>query len=227
MQPIYVRFLSMNKIYKVLNMKYFILNAFFILIFSALHAQQVREENIKFDGKKRPGIVAEIPYPPEVVENAFRDRMGKEGYKGTPSRGWTIYKGVKLKSLGDERVDVYVNIERKSRREKDVSEVQLLLSKGYDNFIEKSGGREFIEEVHPVAEAMALELEIKSQEDALKKSQRKFDDLVTDSLDLEKKKKKLEDGLVENSRKQSEQKEDIQKQQAILEELRSRRKAKA
>jgi hypothetical protein len=208
-------------------MKYFILSSLFYLIFITGTAQQVREENIKFDGKKGPGIVAEIPYPPDVVENAFKDRMAREGYKGTPSRGWTIYKGVKLKSLGDERVDVYVNIERKSRREKDVSEVQLLLSKGYDNFVEKSGGREFIDEVHPVAEAMALELEIKNQEETLKKSQRKFDDLVTDSLELEKKKKKLEEALVDNSRKQGEQKEDIKKQQAILEELRSRRKAKA
>ena len=208
-------------------MKYFLLTSFFALAISVVFAQKVREENIKFDGKQRPGIVAEIPYPPEVVENAFRDRMGKEGYKGTPSRGWTIYKGVKLKSLGDDRVDVYVNVERKSRREKDVSEVKILLSRGYDNFLDKSNGHEFIDEVHPVAEAMALELEIKNQEEALKKSQRKFDDLVTDSLDLDKKKKKLEDALVENSRKQSEQKEDIQKQQAILEELRSRRKAKA
>src|SRR4030095_9806377 len=147
-------------------MKKFILTSNLVLYVFVLHAQQVREENIKFDGKKHPGIVAEIPYPPEVVENAFKDRMAKEGYKGTPSRGGTICKGVKLKSLGDERVDVYVNVERKSRREKDVSEVQLLVAKGYDNFLDKSGGQKFIDEVHPVAEAMALELDIKNQEDA-------------------------------------------------------------
>ncbi len=208
-------------------MKYYLLTSFFTLIVSILLAQQVREENIKFDGKQHPGLVAEIPYPPGVVEDAIRDKMGKEGYKSTPSRGWTIYKGVRLKSLGDDRVDVYVNVERKSRREKDVSEVKILLSRGYDNFVEKSGGHEFVADIHPVAEAMALELEIKNQQEMLKKSQKKFDDLVTDSLDLDKRKKKLEEGLLENSRKQSEQKEDIQKQQAILEELRSRRKEKA
>ena len=202
----------------------------FLIAGSIANAQNVREENIKFDGKQRPGIVAIIPFPPDVVENAISEKMGKEGYKGSSSRGWTVYKGVKLKSLGDDRVDVYVKIDRKSRKESDVSEVQILVAKGYDNFAEGksaeiAGGIAFIDDISPMAESMNLEIQIRKQEEALKTSQKKFDNLVTDSLDLDKKKKKLDESLLDNSRKQGEQKKEIERQQAILDELKSRRKA--
>ena len=197
---------------------------FFFFCFSQAH-----EASIRFDGKDRPGVIVNIPYPTDVVENAINERFAKEGYKGNTSKGWTVYRNVKLKSLGDDALDVYVKVERKSRQEKDVSEVSIIVARGYSNFVEsgsnvlKSSGI-FVADVEPLAASMNLELDIKAQDEILKKSQKKYNELVTDSLDLDRKKKKLEDGLVENSKKQGEQRDDIIKQQAILDQLKARRK---
>ena len=190
---------------------------------------QAHEAFIRFDEKYRSGVIVNIPYPTDVVENAINERFAKEGYKGNTSKGWTVYRNVKLKSLGDDALDVYVKVERKSRQEKDVSEVSIIVARGYSNFVEsgsnvlKSSGI-FVADVEPLAASMNLELDIKAQDEILKKSQKKYNELVTDSLDLDRKKKKLEDGLVENSKKQGEQRDDIIKQQAILDQLKARRK---
>ncbi|PWU03874.1 MAG: hypothetical protein C5B52_02625 [Bacteroidetes bacterium] len=207
--------------------KILLLPAFMAIYFTAL--AQAHEATIRFDGKDRPGVILNIPYPPDVVENAINEKFGKEGYKGNNSHGWTVYRNVKLKSLGDDALDVYVKIERKSRQEKDVSEVSIIVARGYSNFVEsgsdvlKSSGV-FVANVEPLAASMNLEMEIRAQDEILKKSQKKLNDLVSDSLDLDRKKKHLEDGLVENSKKQGEQRDDIIKQQAILDQLKARRK---
>ena len=207
--------------------KILILPVFLFLYLASF--SQAHEASIRFDGKDRPGVIVNIPYPTDVVENAINERFAKEGYKGNTSKGWTVYRNVKLKSLGDDALDVYVKVERKSRQEKDVSEVSIIVARGYSNFVEsgsnvlKSSGI-FVADVEPLAASMNLELDIKAQDEILKKSQKKYNELVTDSLDLDRKKKKLEDGLVENSKKQGEQRDDIIKQQAILDQLKARRK---
>jgi hypothetical protein len=201
-----------------------------LLVFALNASPQAHEGSTRYDGKDRADIVLLIPYPSDVVENAINEKLAREGFKGTTTRGWNIFRNVQIKSVAEQSLDLYVKVDRKSRQEKDVSEVMVMVSLGYSNFVEagnsilRSAG-DYIAGVEPRAAAIYLDLNIKSQEDILKKSQKKLDDLVSDSLDLERKKKKLEDNLVDNSRKQGQQRDDITKQQSILEQLRGRRKA--
>ena len=201
-----------------------------ILLFFALNAApQAHEGSTRYDGKDRADIVILIPYPSNVVEDAINEKLSREGFKGSTTRGWTIFRNMQIKSIGDQALDLYIKVDRKSRQEKDVSEVLVMVSLGYSNFVESGNSilrnaGEYIAGVEPAAAAKYLELNINSQEEILKKSQKKLEDLVSDSLDLEKKKKKLEDNLAENSRKQGQQRDDITKQQGILEQLRGRRK---
>jgi hypothetical protein len=72
--------------------------------------------------------------------------------------------------------------------------------------------------------AFDLELQIKEQEEINKKANKKLADLMDDSTNLQKKKLKLEQDIVENSKRQEQQRAEIEKQKQIFEKLAARRK---
>ena len=57
------------------------------------------------------------------------------GYSGKDSKGFTVYKGVRLKALGDASYALYFMVDRKSRKDKENSTITMLISSGYDKFL--------------------------------------------------------------------------------------------
>ena len=107
----------------------------------------------------------------------------------------------------------------------------MLISSGYEKFIGESdnpelyeNARKFLNQQTSISAAHDLELQIKDQEEVLKKEDKKLTSLVTDSVNLQKKKTKLDLDIEENSKKQELQKAEIEKQKLIFEKLAARRK---
>src|SRR6478736_9376580 len=78
------------------------------------------EVKVKFIDKEKKAASFEIPYPTEIVEKAIEERMAAKGSRPEKMRGYTLYRGVDVKQLG-ERADLYFKVERKSRKDKNVS----------------------------------------------------------------------------------------------------------
>ena len=106
-----------------------------ILFFNAAASSQARYAFIDFKDAQKPAVVNDFSYQENIVSKAIQDKMQKLGYKGKDSKGFTMYKNATISELGSGLFDVYFKVDRKSRKEKDVTTVTMLLSKGNENFI--------------------------------------------------------------------------------------------
>jgi hypothetical protein len=196
-----------------------------------LSLAQARYTTTEFQKVMRPAIVADIPFPEKTISNAIEDKMSKSGYKGKSVKGFTMYPGVHLNELGSGNYDMYFMIDRVSRKDKGNSTVTLMLSKGFDAFVSDSSdvtviesAKTYLNNLRDMVAAYDLELQIAEQDDVIKKADKKYNSLMDDGTDLQKKKRKIEEQIVENTAAQAAQKTETEKQRQVLETLKAKRK---
>lgn len=202
---------------------------FVFLIPSTFLFAQVSDGEIEFNGSKRSVKKMEINNEPEIVEQAIKNKMAKSGYKPKESKGWLIFKDVDDREISDERCDLHVKVERKSRKEKEVSVVHFFISKPNDQATpallagSMLAAEGFHGQINSHSTAHKLEKDIEAQEEAAKKAEKKYDDLVKEQASLEKKIKGLQSDLESNKQKQQSQSQEVENQRKILEQLKSKR----
>jgi hypothetical protein len=214
----------MKKILPILLLSFFLKPAF---------SQEIVEGKVDYQKKEQAALMVELPYPPGVVEDAIKDYLNKRGLKSNSSRGYNLFKGTRLDSLGGEDHDLYFKVERKSRKEKDASVVYVFVTKPNENPADRlqgetsglSSARSFLTRMMPSVDAYNLEVEIGGQESEIKKAEKKYDKLVDDGNDMQKRLKKLQENIEDNKKDVEKQKQEIEKQKGILENMKSKRKS--
>lgn len=192
---------------------------------------QSRTATVEYQKVNRQAVVAEIPFPEKTIRDAIDNKMEQMGYKGKDSKGFTVYKGVRMPELGSDSYDLYFMADRKSRKEKENSTLTLMITKGFDSFVSDStdarvmnNAKNYLDSIRNMIAAYDLEQQIIAQEDAVKKADKKYNNLVDDGVSLEKKKKNIEKDIEDNKKDQANQQAEIEKQKQILETLRGKRK---
>lgn len=209
-----------------------ILYTFITLLFlNATAYSQARYAFIDFKDAQKPAIVNDFSYPESIVTKALQDKMQKLGYKGKDSKGFITYRNVTITELGTTAFDVYFKIDRKSRKEKDITSVTMLLSRGNENFVTEAddaqainNAKYFLDNLIPNVQAFDLQKQISDQEDVVKKAEKKYKNLQDNGDDLQKRKRKIEQQIEENNKDQKDQQSEIQKQKQILDALQAKRK---
>jgi hypothetical protein len=178
-----------------------------------------------------PCLQIEIPFPQKTVDKAIEDKMSKLGYNDKSDKDYTLYKEVHLAELGNGTYDLYFESDRKSRGEKDITILTFLISSGYAKFISDTSdatvtdnAKQFLNNLIATVTAYDLEQQISTQQDIIKKADKKLSGLIDDGEDLAKKKKKLEDEINDNSKDQTDQQAELARQKQILTTLISERK---
>lgn len=179
----------------------------------------------------RQAIFSEVPFGEKVTEAAIRDSLEKLGYKPKESKGFMVYRGVKLSSLSNEPLDIYISVERKSRKEKEISVITMLLARGEDNFVTQGvdpgiieNGKSFLNGFTNYIDSYNLEQQIAEMEEIRITNEKKTASLTSDAEDLQKKKKKIEKEIEDNIKEQADHKEASEKILQSLEALKSKRK---
>ena len=127
-------------------------------------------------------------------------------------------------------MDYIIKIEQKSRREKDINSLYLIINKDASNAIstfssgELSRAKDFLNDLLPDVEAANLELQIRDQEEIIVKSEKKLRTLRDNQKDMENKISKLEDDLKTNDRDQKNTETDIDNQRKALDALKGKRR---
>lgn len=211
-------------------MKQRILMVIIAALFAVPAFSQAYESNITYNKKKQKAISIDYTYPQEAVQNAIVQKIEKLGHIGkeekgmfNKDKGFIVFKDAFITDISEERMDYILKIERKSRRDKDETTLYLVLNKGGEDAVPAMSAHDvgrakvFLNNLLPEIEEANLELQIKSQDDAVVKSEKKFKDLQDQKADLEKKlQKNAED--IENQQKQ------IESQRAALDGLKGKRK---
>ena len=202
-----------------------------LLVLSIVGFSQTRFTMAQFNKKEVPAVVGEIPYEEDIVKNAIDKNFEKMGYKGKKVKDYVLYSSVMLPELGTEPHDIYMMVDKKSRQEKGTTVVTFLISKGFETFANDvddasliSSTRVYLTNLREVVAAYDLELQIETQENVVKKSEKKFENLTEDGVFLLKKKKKVEEEIGQNNIDQTTQKNEKERQKQILETLKNKRK---
>jgi hypothetical protein len=207
---------------------------FFLLTAGMVYAQpQATEGTTDFQKTTQPAAIIELPYAENVVEKAISDYMSRKGSKGSDSKGFKTFRGYKLRDSQDYTSDLYFKIDRKSRKEKDLTVVSLVVGKNGEDVKTRSapdnssidGAKDLLNDMVASIDAYNLELQIQDQNDVVKKAYKKYNGLIDDQKDYEKKIKGLEDKLEQNKKDQDRQQDEIKKQKDILDTLTGKRKS--
>lgn len=201
-----------------------------IIVCVAANAQSYTS-TAEYKKMSRQAILSEVSFPDKVVEAAIRDSLEKLGYKPKDSKGFMVYKEVRLAALAKEPLDIYLSVERKSRKEKETSVITLLLSRGEDNFLTQGVDPGIIENAKSFLNGFTnyigsydLEQQISGLEEIRISNEKKTTSLADDAEDLQKKKKKIEKEIEDNIKEQADHKAAAEKNLQDLETLKSKRK---
>jgi hypothetical protein len=209
-----------------------------ILLLTAKGFTQAYESTIDYDKKKQQAFAIDYPFPVEAVENAIIQKMNRMGYKAkeekgifNKDKGFLVYKAAYVTDISTSSMDYLIKVEQKSRKEKDVSTLYLVINKNSENAMntfnvdDVSKAKDFLNKLQPDVEAANLELQIKDQEDVVAKAEKKLKGLQNDKEDMEKKIKKLQDDIKDNLKDQDDTQKEIENQQKALEALKAKRTA--
>lgn len=211
-------------------MRKFIFTLLLLTAGAGLAFSQAYESRIEYDKKKQDAFVIDFPYTQDVVEKAFVEFMDKLGYKAREERGlfnkdkgFIVFKDAFIPGVSTTKsYDYVIKVERKSRREKDESMLYLIAMKddanaksSFDSY-DVQRAKTFLGSLLPNVQAADLEAQIKVQEEAISKAEKKLNDLKKDQSDLEKK-------LDDNKTDQENTTKDIETKKKDLEALISRR----
>ncbi len=211
-------------------MKKIFLPVLFTMGFSAYSAAQAYEGTIEYDKKKQQAIMIDYSYPPEAVENAIVQKLGRQGFKAkeekgflNKDKGFLVFKNIYVTDISNDRMDYIIKVERKSRKENDESVLYMIINKNGENILERMDAddadraKSFLNNMIPDIDASSLELQIKDQEETVTKAEKKMRGLKDDQVTLERK-------LDDNQKAQMDTQKDIDNQKQTLEMLRGKRK---
>ncbi|MGN6247672.1 MAG: hypothetical protein ACTHNG_04910 [Ginsengibacter sp.] len=206
-----------------------------LLVSAVIDAQTPMTTTVEYNGQKYPCYLTEYNLPPQQTEDVIINKLRSEGYNASKSKGFLVYKNVRLQNLNSgEPQDILFKIERKSRKEKDKSIVTMIATKTGLIPEEKVNGAKnvaaielsenavpFINSFQSDMKMSAYNLAVSNQEEAVSKAEKKLQKLQDEQGKLEKKIKNLQDDLTKNKTDQQNQTEEIAKQKTILDETRA------
>jgi hypothetical protein len=207
-----------------MNKTFLLCSLLFILLCSfGAQAQGAHDATVRYSSMDRPGFVAEYPLSRELIENALKERLEKAGVKKAKSqKGFAYYKEVNWPEVSPALVDVYTNVEGKGDR----STVQILVSKGYDNYISSATDAvlganviKFLNDFITDALAYQLRLMIAGQEENIRKAEKAYKNADEDGNKLAREKDKIERQIADNNRDKSKLADALKSEQQKLTEL--------
>lgn len=219
-----------------------IMKYIFTLIVSLLSAgftfaQTPMNSTAEYNGQKYPCFITEYNLPPDDTKNVIVEKLRAEGYNADKSKGYLVYRNVRLQELDSAGAqDVFLKIDRKSRKEKDKSIVTMITAKAgvipedkvkgatmVANVESSPNSISFINSFQSGINLQAYNLAVSDQQDVVAKAEKKLQSLQDDSVKLVKKINEYQNDLEVNKKDQQKQWDEIAKQKAILDDTKAKK----
>jgi hypothetical protein len=210
-----------------------ILLVVFIVSISMLSNAQAYEGRVEYQKKMQPAAVIELPYSPSVVNAAMKDYLSKKGKSRKDDvKGFSTFRNTEPVPGDSVNADLYFKTERKSRKEKEVTMVSLLVvptdvqtNTSNLHYLGMNDAKNYLNELALAIDAYNLEITIKDQNDVVIKAETKFKSLTSEGADLENKRTAIEKKIADNRNDQEKQLKEIENQKQKLTQWISQRKS--
>ncbi|MDB5206752.1 MAG: hypothetical protein JWR72_1827 [Flavisolibacter sp.] len=187
----------------------------------AASAQSVTT-SVKFNKADKPALLLYLPYNQDVAEGTILAKLKETGFepeskgslfwKQSKVDGYYVFKGVALRSDSGTATltDLYFKVERRGSKKDNQSVIYMMTSKGgTENFVTGSSepvtfnaAQNFLNGFVSETATYKHTLDIKTQEETVKKAEKKLNDLRNDEKDMNKKIAKLQEDLKKNQQDQ-------------------------
>jgi hypothetical protein len=206
---------------------------FSILLVSLLSYGQAQEGTVEYQKRLQPAAVIELPYPPSVVDAAMNDYLSKKGKSRKDNvKGFSTFRNTDPVQSDSINADLYFKTERKSRKEKEVTVISLLVMPAEEqnntsnlHYLKMDDAKNYLNELASSISEYNLEQTIKDQNDAVIKAETKYKNLVSDGNDLENKRTAIEKKIADNKNDQQQQLKEIENQKQKLSQWVGQRKS--
>lgn len=184
---------------------------------------QASATTVKFNKADANAFTTNIEAPKENVENSIEEYFKKTfSSKSSSSKGYKLYKGVQWNEVSADKLDVYYKVEGK----KNNSQVYLLVSKGYDNFISAQndpqtaqGAINFLSGLNVKVAEYSKNVAVAESSKALDDAQKEYNKYIKKDEDLRKQKERLESDIADNQKKISEREKELNNAKSKLDEV--------
>jgi hypothetical protein len=211
-----------------------LLFGFFAILALGLKAQpSATEGTTRVDRTIQAAAIIEVPYPESVVLKAINDYMSMKGFRGSDALGGRVFRSYRLRPTHSYLSDLYFFTDRRSKKEKDITVVSLVVGINNEDIKKRTapdmtsldGGRELLNEMLASFESQNTDVQIREEEELVKKAQKKYDLMLLEQADYEKKIKSLQDKLAELKESQRKQLEELTRQKGIMDALIGKRRS--
>ena len=207
-----------------------ILCAFAAMVYSITSFSQSQTTTADFNNNTVAAIETNIPFEVSLVEKAIEEKMVPFNVKPRDQKGYKAYRGVKIESISPKEIDIYFKSSRKSKKERDASVVTMLLSSGFEVFMTEGSNPEefanakvFLNGLLHSSAAADLDVQINSQNDAVRKADKKLENLKDELTELKRKLKQTEEKISDTEKEIVKQEELLKKEKEIQSSLQTRR----
>ena len=214
---------------KTKNMKLIIL-----VIISAMITLNVNAQSLtgitSFNKSPQSSLIYNLPFSDEAVSGGIETKMIPFG-KPRKMKGFLMYKNVRIPEISNDALTIYFGADKKSNKDNSNAVLTMLLANEANRFYTIEENKElfskaaiYLNTFEPAVAAASLELQIKEQDEVIKKTDKKLKNLRDDKIDFENQKKKLESKIEQNTNDIIKQEQDVTKQKELLDSLIKNRK---
>ncbi len=197
---------------------------------SLISNAQSKSTTSLFNNNQVAAIEINIPFETGIVEKAIQEKMYSFNVKSRDQKGFRAYHGAKIDSICEQEIDLYFKVSRKDKKNKDASVVTLLVSQGFETFItpashpkEFDRAKIFMNSFLQTSSAADIDVQINSQDDAVKKADKRLETLKDELNELRKKMKYTSEKLADTEKEILKQEDLLRKEKEIQASLHIRR----
>jgi hypothetical protein len=212
------------------------INTLLLLTFGLYASAQSVNTSVKFNNADKPALMLYLPYNQEVAEGTILSKLKETGFepeskgslfwKQNKADGFYVFKGVLLKGDTNQLVDLYFKVDRRGSRKDNQSVIYMMTSKGAENFVNDASepqahaaAQKFLNNFTSETATYQHTLNIQTQEETVKKAEKKYADLVGDEKDLNNKIAKLQADLQKNREEQINQQATVEMEKKKLADM--------
>lgn len=209
-------------------MKQIILTTFFLSIgFSSLLAQNAQESKVTLLKAEQPCVTSSYSVSEDLLDQAWTEKLATYKIrKGDRVKGgYRVYKGVNIPEISPDKIDLYAI----TTGGKNESKLTILVSKGYDNFVNSQsdsatvrGMINLLNNMDKNALIAQIKYDIDKQVRAVEDADRSLKNQVSKGIDYEKELKNLEGKIADNKVDQTDAEKKLKEEKALLAELQTK-----
>ena len=187
---------------------------------------------VKYQKTDQPATVFEFPYPASEVEDGLMAFFREQGSKPKESKGFYYVSNVRMPKE-DKLQDIYYKVEKDGKEASKLyaivtepGENPVTRTSSHNELVAAGAGAGVVAAVGPAMEEHDYKVQLEKQEEEIRKSEKKMNDLLEESKQLEKKRADIDKNIELNKQNQEKLQAELDNKKQLYQQFVEKKKKK-